>query len=710
MFKNKYFIYSTLALGVMLQSCKNDSTETENKYPTAHRGTVADQYFGTMIEDPYRWLEYEESEDVKKWVVAENEVTQNYLKTISFRDKLSSRLKEIWNYPRQGAPYREGENYFFSKNDGLQNQSVMYMQKGLTGTPKVFLDPNTLSTDGTTSLSNSSFSKDGKLMAYGISKAGSDWNEFYVMNVETGKKMSDELKWIKFSGADWQGNGFYYTKYPQPKNDKDAGQNINPKIYFHEVGKPQAEDKMIFDYPQDPMMGLGTTVSEDEKHLLVYLTKGATDNSAIHYKNLGKPESAITPLIPGFDNYFGFIDNDGETLIFITDKGAAKRRIVKIDPKKPDEKNWRVIVPEGEGTIQGASLLGDELFVTYMIDAKHQVKVYSLKTGAFVYDVALPGLGSVGGFGGHREDTVTFFSFTSFVQPTTIYKYNLNSRTAEVYWKAQVKFPFENYETKQVFFTSKDGTKIPMFLTHKKGMALDGNNPTYLYGYGGFNISVLPGFNASILPFLEAGGIYASVNLRGGGEYGDAWHKAGMLEKKQNVFDDFIGAAEYLIKEQYTSSGRLAISGRSNGGLLVGACMTQRPDLYKVALPGVGVLDMLRFHKFTIGHAWVPEYGSSEANKAQFDNLYRYSPYHNLKKGTKYPATLVTTADHDDRVVPYHSFKFAAQLQHSQAGDAPVMIRIETSAGHGAGKSTTKVIEEWADIWAFTFHNLGMKY
>lgn len=700
-----------IAMSLLATACKEEKKDDSKiQYPNAHRSTVAEQYFGTMVEDPYRWLEYENEPDVKKWVEEENKVTQGYLGLIPFRAALHKRLTEIWNYARQTAPYREGENYFFSKNDGLQNQNVVFVQKGLTGTAKPFLDPNKMWADGTTSLASTSVSKDGKYYAYAISKAGSDWNEIFVREVETGKDLSDKIEWVKFSGATWWGNGFFYTRYPEPKKGTQlSGSNVNPKIYFHRVGNAQSQDSLVFEYPQVPTMGLGIEVSQDNQHALIYLTKGASDNAAVYWKNMAKKETSFQPLFPTFENSYNFIDSDGGGLIFMTDKDSPKKRLVKVDPKMPDAKKWRVLIPEQEGVMQSASVLGEKIIVTYLKDAQHQAKVYSLK-GDYMYDIALPGIGNVGGFGGHREDTLTFFSFTSFTQPSSIYKYNVLRNTTELYWKPTLNFPFQDYETKQVFFYSKDSAKIPMFITYKKGMALDGNNPTYLYAYGGFNINVLPSFSANLLPFLEKGGIYAVANLRGGGEYGDDWHKAGMRDKKQNVFNDFIGAAEYLIAKKYTSSQKLCISGRSNGGLLVGACMTQRPELYKVALPGVGVMDMLRFHKFTIGHAWTTEYGCADSTMKQYEILKSYSPYHNLKKGTKYPATMVTTADHDDRVVPAHSYKFAAQLQYSQAGDAPVLIRIDTSAGHGAGKSTGKLIDEWADIWAFVFYNLGMKY
>ncbi|MBX7240432.1 MAG: prolyl oligopeptidase family serine peptidase [Bacteroidia bacterium] len=706
---NLYFSVLILAVVVAFTGCKSESAESIN-YPASHRGTVADQYFGKMVEDPYRWLEYENNEEVKKWIDDENAITQNYLNQIPFRPNLAERLKTLWNYTRQTAPNKEGENYFFYKNDGLQNQSVLYIQKGESGKPEVFLDPNALSKDGTTSITTTSVSKDGKWFAYGLSKAGSDWNEFFVRDIATGKDNPEKLEWVKFSGAAWWGNGFFYTRFPEPKKGTAlSASNTNSRIYYHKAGTPQSQDSLVFEYPQDPLIGLGASTSEDEKYLFVDLSKGASDNSAIYYKNLTKKDTKLQPLISNYDNAYNFLGNDGDNMIFLTDKGAPKRRIILINPAKPDEKNWKVIVPEQENTIQSAKIFGDKLFCTMMVDAKHQIKVFSMK-GNESYDVQIPGIGSVGGFTGKREDTVTYFTFTSFTQPTAIYKYNILRNTSSLHWKPETKFASSEYETKQVFYQSKDGTKIPMFITHKKGITLNGDNPTYLYGYGGFNISILPSYATHMLPFLEKGGVYAVVTLRGGGEYGEEWHAAGMRDKKQNVFDDFIGAAEFLIKEKYTSNKKLCISGRSNGGLLVGACMTQRPDLFGVALPAVGVMDMLRFHRFTIGHAWTVEYGCADSSVKQFETLYKYSPYHNLKKDTHYPATMVTTADHDDRVVPAHSFKFAANLQHNHKGENPVLIRIETSAGHGSGKSTTKQIEEWADVWAFVLHNMGVNY
>lgn len=705
------FLYLSLMVSIFSFGCSS-SNDGKIKYAETFRGTVTDAYFGTRVADPYRWLEQENDPEVKKWVVAQNEVTRDYLDNISFRDSIFNRMKEIWNYPKLSIPTQKGENYFSYKNDGLQNQSVLMVQKGLNGKAEVFLDPNTFSKDGTTSLAMTSYSHDNKYVAYGISQAGSDWNTFYVMDIEKKEKLKDELKWIKFSGAAWFKNGFFYTRFPEPAGKGELSeQNLNAKIYYHEIGKPQAEDKMIFEYPQNPKIGLGAITTKDEKYLLIELSEGATDNSAVYIKDLSKAESKAVPLIDNFENMYSLIDNVDNELLFLTDKGAPKRKVVKINTSKPDVKSWKEIISEDKNnTLQNVSLVGGKLFCTYMVDAKHEVKVHDLKTAGFLYNISLPGMGTVSGFAGEKTDSMTFYSFTSFVQPTTIYQYNTNTNVSSVYRKAEVKFPVNDYETKQVFVQLNDSTKMPMFIVHKKGMLLTGNNPTLLHGYGGFNISRLPEFDLKYLPFLEQGGVFAMACLRGGGEYGDEWHKAGMGMKKQNVFNDFIAAAEYLVKEKYTNSAKLAIYGRSNGGLLVGAVMAQRPDLCKVALPAVGVMDMLRFHKFTIGHAWISEYGCADTDRKQFENLFKYSPLHNLKKGKKYPATLVTTADHDDRVVPAHSYKFIAELQYAQGGDAPVLIRIETAAGHGSGKSTTKTIEEWADIWAFTFKNLGMKF
>jgi len=680
-------------------------------YPVTHKDTsVVNTYFGTYVKDPYRWLEDENSAETREWIGKQNGVTYEYLDAIPYRNTIKKRLTKLWNYTRYSAPFRIGDNYFFYKNDGLQNQSVIYKQKGLNGTPEVFLDPNTFSEDGTTALSGVYPSHDDKYLVYGKSKGGSDWVEFSVMDVSTGKHLDDVLKNIKFSGAAWSEDGFFYGKFPKAPQGKElSSQNFYKQIFYHKLGTNQNEDVLVYEDPEHPKRGMYPTTTEDGQYLLLYLSEGATSNSALYYKDLTKKRSEFEPIVDNFDNIYAVVDNIDKDLIVMTNKGAPKKRVVLINPKNPKESKWEEIIPEKEETLQSVSSVGGKLFATYLKDASHKVYVYDL-TGKFLYELELPGLGTVRGFGGKRTDDITFFTFTSFLQPPTIYKYDIKQNKSELFRGSELDFDFDSYITTQEFCESKDGTKVPMFITRRKDVKKDGNNPTLLYGYGGFNINILPRFSISNIAFLEQGGIYVSANLRGGGEYGEVWHESGMMFNKQNVFDDFISAAEHLIAQNYTSSEKLAISGRSNGGLLVGATMAQRPDLFKVALPAVGVMDMLRFHKFTIGHAWVVEYGSSERAKKEFQNLYNYSPIHNLKPETAYPATLVTTADHDDRVVPAHSFKFAATLQACHKGDNPVLIRIETDAGHGAGKSTEKRIEEAADIWAFVFRNLKAPY
>lgn len=677
-------------------------------YPAARKVDTVDDYHGHKIADPYRWLEDDNSEETKAWVEAENKVTQGYLSAIPFREKIRHRLEELWNYPKYGSPFREGKYYYFYKNDGLQNQSVLYRQVGLNGTPEVFIDPNKLSEKGTTALGGMSFSKDGKYVAYLVAKAGSDWQEGFVMDVETKQLLSDKLDWIKFSGLSWRGDGFYYSRYDAPdEQSKLSKKNEFHKVYYHKVGTSQAEDQLVYVDKAHPLRNAGAGMTEDERFLILSTTEG-TSGREIWYRDMKDPsQQEFRLLIEGFAYNPSVIENVGDKLLVRTNHDAPNYKVVLVDPKNPAKENWKTVIPEQPEVLQGVGTAGGKMFASYLKDASTRIVQYDM-TGRLERNIALPGIGTAGGFGGKAEDKEFFYTFTSFVAPSTIYKYDIASGRSEVFRKTEVKFNPADYETKQVFFTSKDGTKVPIFLSYRKGLKLNGKNPVLLYGYGGFNIPMTPGFSISNLFFMEQGGIYAVVNLRGGSEYGEAWHKAGMLEKKQNVFDDFIGAAEFLMKEKYTSPEKLAIRGGSNGGLLVGACMTQRPDLFKVALPAVGVMDMLRYQKFTIGWAWVVEYGSSEKAE-QFPYLIKYSPLHNLKKGTHYPATLVTTADHDDRVVPAHSFKFAATLQEAHQGSHPVLIRIETQAGHGAGKPTSKLIDEATDIWAFTMYNLGMK-
>ncbi len=687
-------------------------------YPAARRDEVVDDYHGTRVADPYRWLEDPDAAESRTWIDAQNALTQDFLKDIPARDAIHKRLTEVWNFERYGVPHKKGGRYFFERNDGLQNQNVLYWTDRLDKEPKELIDPNKMSKDGTVALSGTSVSENGKYLAYGVQSGGSDWQTWKVREVKTGKDLSDEIKWVKFSVAQWShdNKGFYYSRYPEPSADSKelTGQNFYQKVYYHKLGTAQAEDTLVFERPDEKTWGFGAGVTDDGRYLLVSVWKGTGNQNLLYYQDLKKkapktkaPEDAFTGLITEWQGDFSFVANEGSKLWITTDLDAPKKRLVQIDLAKPDKANWVEVIPQGKATLESVSLVGGKFFATYLEDAKSKISVFDLK-GKAIGEVELPGIGTAGGFGGKRSDQETFYAFSGFTEPTTIFRYDVKSGKSTVFRKPKVDFDGSNYETKQVFYQSKDGTRVPMFIIHKKGLSLDGQNPTMLYGYGGFNISLTPGFSITRAVWLEMGGVYAIPNLRGGGEYGEEWHQQGIKERKQNVFDDFIAAAEYLIKEKYTSPKKLAISGRSNGGLLVGATMTQRPELFGAALPGVGVLDMLRFHKFTIGWAWVDDYGSAD-DKNYFKALYAYSPYHRVKPGTSYPPTLITTADHDDRVVPAHSFKFAAALQHADAGPNPVLIRIETKAGHGAGKPTAMQIDEAADTYAFLAKVLGMQ-
>ncbi len=703
----KKYIYIATLLSVAACSKKMEQKKiVAGAYPESRKETVSDDYFGTKVADPYRWLENDTAADVEAWVGAQNKVTTDYLAQIPYREKIKNRLTDIWNFPKYSAPFKEGNYYYFFKNDGLQNQSVLYRQKGLKGEPEVFIDPNKLSADGTVSLASFTFSKDHQYCAVGIASSGSDWNEVFVMEVESKQKTADLIKWVKFSGATWYKNGFFYSRYDEPGKGKEfSNQNEFMKIYYHELGKPQQDDKLIYEDKAHPLRYFNAGITEDERFMVINISEG-TSGSEILIKDLSKNAKAFTTLFKGFENNYNVIDNVGDKILAMTDKNAPRYRLVEVDPTNPAPENWKDIIPQSTDLLESASTCGGKLFATYLKDASSRLYQYDI-SGANKKEIALPGIGSASGISGKKEDTEAFYTYTSFTNPGEIFHYDVATGATTLFRKTEVKFNAEDFETKQVFYTSKDGTKVPMFIMHKKGLKPDGNNPTLLYGYGGFNISITPSFSVSRIMFLENGGIYAIASLRGGGEYGEDWHKAGMLEKKQNVFDDFIAAAEYLVKEKYTSPSKLAINGGSNGGLLVGACMTQRPDLFKVAIPAVGVLDMLRYHKFTIGWGWAVEYGSSD-KKEQFDYLIKYSPLHNVKEGTNYPATMIMTADHDDRVVPAHSFKFAAELQSKQQKDGnPVLIRIDTKAGHGAGKPTAKLIEDAADMWSFVLWNLG---
>lgn len=680
------------------------------EYPETKKTDVKDDYHGTSVEDPYRWLEDDNSDETKAWVVAQNKVTQDYLSKIPYRDKVKKRLEELWNYPRYSSPFKEGEYYYFFKNSGLQNQSILYRQKGLNGTPEVFLDPNKLAEDGTAALAGRSFSKNSKYMAYSVSQSGSDWQTGYLMDVKTKKKTGEQLNWLKFTGFSWKGDeGFYYTRYPEPKEgDKLKGKNESPRVYYHKLGTSQDEDKLIFEDKEHPQRFAGVGLTEDERFLILSISEG-TSGGEIWYRDLKDPsQTEFKLLIPGFETEPNVVDNIGDKLLVLTNNGAPNYKLVLIDPKNPAKENWKTVIPEKKEVLQGVGTGGGSLFASYLKDASTRVYQHDY-SGKLIRAIELPGIGSAGGFDGKKKDKEFFYTFTSFNYPPTIFRYDITTGKSSLFRKTETKFDPSAYETKQLFFKSKDGTKVPMFITYKKGLKQDGNNPVLLYGYGGFNIAMTPGFSISNAFFMEQGGIYAQVNLRGGSEYGEDWHKGGMLQNKQNVFDDFIGAAEYLIKEKYTNSSRIAVRGGSNGGLLVGAVITQRPDLFKAAIPQVGVLDMLRYHKFTIGYAWAVEYGSSD-NQEHFEFLKKYSPLHNINDGVSYPATLITTADHDDRVVPAHSFKFAARLQAATAAGNPALIRIESKAGHGAGKPTSKIIEEATDIWSFAMYNLGMDF
>jgi prolyl oligopeptidase len=652
-------------------------------------------------------LEDDNSAATKAWVQAQNRVTEQYLNSIPFRAAVKKRLEALWNYPKYSSPFRKGNFYYFSKNDGLQNQAVIYRQEGLNGTPTVFLDPNALSADGTAALGGLSFSKNHQYMAYLVSQSGSDWQEAFVMDVATGKRKPDVLKWLKFSAMAWKGDeGFFYGRYPAPAaGDSLKGKNERQQVWYHKMGTNQEADQLVFEDVAHPQRFASPEVTEDGRFLIIYVSEG-TSGVEIWVKDLTMENASFSLLVPGFDSEAYVVDNKADKLVVQTNRDAPNYKVVLIDPVRPEPANWQTLIAEQQFVLQSVSKGGGQLFANYLQDAATRVFQYNYE-GQQVREISLPGIGTAFGFGGDRVDDEFFFTFTSFTQPPTIYRFHIASGSSTVFRASEVKFNAADFETKQVFFTSKDGTRVPVFLSYKKGMERNGNNPVLMYGYGGFNIALSPSFSISNLFFMEQGGIYATVNLRGGSEYGEAWHKAGMLDKKQNVFDDFIGAAEFLIKEKYTNSNKLAIEGGSNGGLLVGACMTQRPELFKVALPAVGVLDMLRYHLFTIGWAWAVEYGSADKEE-QFKYLYQYSPLHQLKDGVQYPATLITTADHDDRVVPAHSFKFAARLQEAHKGPHPVLIRIESKAGHGAGKPTSKQIEEATDIWTFTMYHLGM--
>lgn len=677
-------------------------------YPPAAPGTQVDDYHGVKVADPYRWMENLDAPETAAWITAENALTQQFLGAIPARQRIHDRLTALWNYEKYGVPFKQGNAYFYFKNSGLQNQSVLYVAPSITATPRVLIDPNKFSTDGTVALGSLSVSNDGKLVAYSTQTSGSDWQEWRIRNVASGEDFADVIKWSKFSGASWlpDNSGFYYNRYDEPKGGialKDA--NYYQKVFFHRVGTPQLQDKLVYERKDQKEWGFGTIVSDDGHYLVLEVTKGTAHKNLVFVKDLRKPNGDFVPIITAFDAEYSFLDNKSSILWFKTDKNAPRGRIIAIDVARGNTQSE--IIPQDKETLESASVVGDSFIVSYLKDAHSRVRLFDLK-GKSAREVALPGLGSAGGFGGKRSDTETFYTYTGYTNPATVYRLDVTTGKSAIVFQPKVDFDPSQYVTEQVFYASKDGTRIPMFVNHKKGLALDGTAPTILYGYGGFNIPLTPGFSVSILTWMEMGGVYVVANLRGGSEYGEDWHQAGMLGKKQNVFDDFIAAADYLVANKYTSRAKLAINGGSNGGLLVGAVMVQRPDLCGAAIPEVGVMDMLRFQKFTIGWAWTSDYGSSD-DPQQFKWLYAYSPLQNLKPGTQYPATLVMTADHDDRVFPAHSFKFAATLQSDQAGPAPVLIRIESKAGHGAGKPTTKLIDSIADKYAFLVKVLDMR-
>lgn len=692
---------------LMMAACKKDKNVQTVKYPATEKGTVTDVYFGDSIPDPYRWLEDDRSAETASWVKAQNEVTFGYLEKIPFRNELKQRLEKIWNYEKITAPFRKGKDIYFYKNNGLQNQFVLYRKKE-DGKEEIFLDPNTFSKDGTTSLASLSFTKDGSLAAYSISEGGSDWQKIIVAQTHPFQIIEDTLTDIKFTQISWKGNeGFYYSTYTKPKGSELSAMTDQHILYYHKVGTPQKEDKIIFGaLPQEKHRYIGGGVTEDNRYLVITAATSTSGNK-LFIKDLMDARSKLIPITEDYASDSRVVENDGSLLYIFTNLNAPNWRLVKVDASDPAPKNWVDVIPETKHALT-LSTGGGYFFAEYMVDAISQVKQYDYK-GAFIRDVALPGVGSVGGLSGERDEKELYYSFTNYNTPGNIYRYDADKGISGLYWSPAIDFKSDDYQSEQVFYTSKDGTRIPMIITYKKGIKRNGKNPTLLYGYGGFNISITPSFSTVNAVWLEQGGIYAVPNIRGGGEYGKAWHDAGTKMQKQNVFDDFIAAAEYLIANNYTSPEYLAISGRSNGGLLVGAVMTQRPELMRVALPGVGVMDMLRYHTFTAGAGWAYDYGTAEESEAMFRYLKGYSPVHNVKKGVRYPATLVTTADHDDRVVPAHSFKFAAELQDKQAGNNPALIRIETNAGHGAGTPISKVVEQYADIFAFTFYNMGFE-
>ena len=700
------FTFAVAALTVAASvQCTNNMKNKHLPYPETERTDVVDDYHGTLVADPYRWLEDDNSEATAAWVKAQNEVTDDYLSKIPFRNAIRERLTELWNYPKESAPRLKGGKLYFSRNNGLQNQSVIYRRDTPEAEAEVFFDPNTLSDDGTVALAATSFSKDGKYFAYSTSASGSDWVVINVMDCESGELLEDRIEWVKFSGATWSADdcGFYYSAYDAPKSGKYSSKNEHQKVYYHKLGTHQSEDMLVYADPQHPLRYLSGWQSDDGKWEFIVSAEG-TSGTEILYRPTGKGSFKV--LLKGFDYDYEIVECENDTLYFMTNEGAENYCLMAADLNDPAKR--KTVIAERECLLEGVGAAGGMLTAIYLENAQNKVYQFGFD-GSMLREVELPGIGTVSGFGGEKDDTELYYSITTFSSPATIYRFDVASGESTLYLKPEVAYNPDDFTTEQIFFESKDGTQVPMFVSYKKGLKLNGKNPCFLYGYGGFQINLTPSFSPTSIMFMEQGGVFVFVTLRGGLEYGEKWHRGGMLENKQNVFDDFISAAEYLIEHKYTSSSKLAIAGGSNGGLLVGACEVQRPDLYAVCLPAVGVMDMLRYHKFTIGWGWVVEYGSSD-NPEQFEYIYKYSPLHNIREGEKYPATLVMTADHDDRVVPAHSFKFAAAMQHAQAGEAPVLIRIETKAGHGAGKPTSKRIEEAADMYSFLFLNTDTPY
>ena len=705
--KKKSYLISILSIALFMTSCVDNIKHLD--YPVAAKEDVVDNYFGYEVADPYRWLEDDNSEETAHWVAAENKVTHDYLSKIPFREDLEKRLTKIWNYPKYGVPFKKGDNYFFFKNNGIQNQSVLYITDDLNKQAMVLLNPNLLADDGTVALAGLGISKDGKYLAYSTASGGSDWNEIFIMEIKSRKMLGDHIKWVKFSGISWWENGFFYSAYDQPKEgDELSGQNQYHKVYYHKVGDNQKDDVLIFEDKSHPLRNFHAYLTEDKSFILLSETESTSGNSLYASRIDDLKSIDFKKIAEGFEYDYNVLDNIGDDLLIKTNHHAPKGKLILSDFNNPGPEDWKTLLDEKEDVLEGASIVGGKLFAQYLKDASNVAFFYDLE-GNLLSELKLPAIGSISGFNGEKDETIAFYGFTSFTYPSSIYKFDLETYASELYKTSEVDFDPDLYKTEQIFYKSKDGTKVPMFIVHKKDLKMGGNNPTILYGYGGFNISLSPSFSISRAAFLEQGGIYVMANLRGGGEYGEEWHEAGTLQQKQNVFDDFIYAAKYLIANKYTSSNKLAIIGGSNGGLLVGACMTQQPELFKVAIPIVGVMDMLRYHNFTIGWAWASDYGRSDDSEEMFKYLLSYSPLHNIEKGVNYPATLAITADHDDRVVPAHTFKFMATLQDNNGGKNPVLIRVETKAGHGAGKPTEKQIEEAADMYGFIMYNLGMK-